>query len=139
MYGPSPPAPWPPALVRLTWWFVLAIAALMVMAAAMVAGVLIFILVPAVRSPMSQGAWRLLAFPGVMLAVLSAPMFWAIRRVLRGQRRIKRAVRAAEGRACIHCVHDLNGLGHSGMCPGCGRSFDAAAAQRSWARVHMHK
>jgi len=69
--------------------------------------------------------------PGILLVTL-----WI---VLRGYRRIKPAVVAASGRACVGCVHDLNGLGNSGTCPECGRAFDLAADQRSWSRARMFR
>jgi len=59
--------------------------------------------------------------------------------VLRGYRRIKPAVVAASGRACVGCVQHLNGLGNSGTCPECGRVLDLAADQRSWSRARMFR
>ncbi|MFZ4576489.1 MAG: hypothetical protein ACOYN0_19050 [Phycisphaerales bacterium] len=67
------------------------------------------------------------------------PLFVAIFAIARGQRRIKRAVLAAGGRACTNCVYDLGSLGETGACPECGRGFDSAADQRSWDRAGMKR
>mgnify|MGYP001176715144 CR=1 FL=1 len=108
------------------WWFALPLVF-------MIAVTSLF-LVPAARSAVfAQGPW----FGPAVLPVLFAPMFLVIRRVVRGERRIMRAFAAASGRACVNCLHDLNGLGETGVCPGCGRRFDIAADRRSWARVEL--
>jgi len=51
--------------------------------------------------------------------------------------RIRRAVQAASGRACVACVYNLSGMGDTGACPECGRQFDIATTQRSWQRAGM--
>lgn len=73
---------------------------------------------------------------GVPLACL-VPFFVAFLGIWRGQRRIRLAVGAAQGRACINCVYDLRGLGQTGTCPECGHAFDIAADARRWERVNM--
>jgi hypothetical protein len=90
--------------------------------------------VPAAQSELFMpGLWAAVGIPAVHF--LSA--FVAFLGVWRGRRRIERAVLAANGRACINCVHDLNGLGDAGVCPECGHAFDATADQRRWERVNM--
>jgi hypothetical protein len=117
----------PTAVRRLLWWMALPLAV-------NIAGA-VFYKLPAVQSAMfAPNVWLSLGIP---LACF-APVFVAFVGIWHGQRRIKRAVLAAHGRACIHCVHDLGGLGDTGTCPECGRAFDIAADQRSWARVNMH-
>jgi len=92
----------------------------------------IFIFWPGVMQRLPDfGTWSYLLIP----LVIWAPGFVAIIMVRRGLSRIKRAVKAANGRACMACLYDLSGQGHTGVCPECGRAFDAAADQRSWARV----
>ncbi len=118
----------PPAVRRLLWWMALPLAA-------MIAGA-VFYKLPAVQSAMATpNTWLSMGIP----LLCFAPVFVAFFAIWRGQRRIKRAVLAAHGRACINCVHDLSGLGDTGTCPECGHAFDAAADQRRWARVNMHK
>ncbi len=120
-------APMPPAVRRLLWWMALP-------SCVIIAGA-VFYKLPAVQSAMSTP--NLWLSVGVPLACF-APMFVSIFFIWRGQRRIKRAVLAANGRACINCVHDLTGLGDTGTCPECGYVFDTPADQRRWARVGMH-
>lgn len=123
-----PRASMPPAVRRLLWWMVLPFAVMV--------GGAIFYQLPAVRTAMSTPSlWLALGIP----AWCFSPVFVAFLGIWSGQRRIKRAVLAAHGRACVNCVYDLNGVGDGGVCPECGRPFDIAADQRSWARVNMHK
>ncbi|MBY0308254.1 MAG: hypothetical protein K2Q09_05890, partial [Phycisphaerales bacterium] len=121
-------APLPPAVCRLMWWVALPLLFPIIVA--------YFSSVPPVRSVLTGGTvWSGLLLP----ALFVAPVFVMTVGLWHGLRRVRRAVRAASGRACIHCVQDLNGLGNEGCCPECGRLFDSAADQRSWARVHMYK
>jgi hypothetical protein len=94
----------------------------------------VFYELPATQSAMSTpNIWLSV---GVPLACF-VPVFVAFLGIWRGQRRIRLAVRAAQGRACINCVHDLRGLGDTGACPECGHAFDIAADARRWERVNM--
>ncbi|MCX5691781.1 MAG: hypothetical protein NTV94_18645 [Planctomycetota bacterium] len=116
----------PPVVDRLLWWMALPFAGI-------VAGAVLFAL-PAGQAIIAKAsAWLSLGIP----AFFFTPFFVAIIGIVRGQSRIARAVRAAKGRACTHCVHDLNGLGDAGTCPECGIPFNAAQDQRRWAQVHM--
>jgi len=118
----------PPAVKRLMWWFAWPFAFTVAGAAAYE--------VPMVRSalsPANTSAWW------VPAAVNLAVMFAAGCMVARGQWRIKRAVKATGGRACVACVYDLRSLGDTGTCPECGHAFDTTADQRRWARVQMLK
>lgn len=116
----------PHAVRRLLWWMALPFFAI-------VGGAAVFAL-PAVRAAMATPSlWWSIAIPFVFVV----PHMVAVVAIARGQRRIKRAVLAANGRACTHCVHDLSGLGDAGICPECGRGFDTAADQKRWARVKM--
>jgi|GEM_PF-2383329 len=147
----APRAPMPPAVRRLMWWMVLPF--VISVTGAVIAGV------PAVHDAVKDSVDEslrssvivrvptmldLITVPTVLVIVvipvsifLSA--FVALLGLWRGQRRIKRAVAASSGRACVNCVYDLNGLGDTGACPECGRAFDTFADQRSWARVKMFK
>lgn len=102
--------------------------------AAMIAGAILYdvALKQSMTSP--PGRWMSLAIP----AACFVPLLVSIVAIGRGQRRIKRAVRGADGRACLHCVNDLTGLGESGACPECGAAFDIPAGKRAWARVNMN-
>ncbi len=87
---------------------------------------------PALRSTMTASNWWWsVAIPFYCFA----PLFAALFCISRGQRRIKHAVLAAHGRACINCVYDLRGLGDTGSCPECGHPFDSAADRQCWARA----
>ena len=121
-------APIPQAVRRLWWWFAGP-------AVATVFGVIAY-QIPTVRNATATpDPWITLGIPAVILA----PNFLVILPVWWGMRRIKRAVAGTSGRACTNCVHDLSGLGDTGMCPECGRAFDIAADQRSWVRVKVLK
>ncbi len=122
----EPPAPWPPALPRYELW----VAAVFVCAAL---GALAAPFVLRVLAPWISPLW---ALPGIPLIVVTAT-FGTIAYTRRRRSRIKRAVMAASGRACVGCVHDLSGLGEKGACPECGRDFDIAATRRSWQRAGM--
>lgn len=126
--APSDDATLPPAVRRLQWWFAIPIGST-------VSGFLVFAL-PSVRSLMAKGGtWCAAAMP----IVFFLPMFIAIIGIATGLRRIRRRVVAAEGRLCIHCVHDLRGLAEQGVCPECGRAFDVTADRRRWVRAGMLK
>jgi len=72
-----------------------------------------------------------------MPIVFFGPVFAAILFVRLGRSRIKAAVLAASRRARTYCVHDLSGHADTGVCPECGRPFNAAADQSSWARAEI--
>jgi ABC-type nitrate/sulfonate/bicarbonate transport system permease component len=94
----------------------------------------VFYMLPASQSAMSTpNLWLSVGIP----IICYAPVFVAFFGIWHGQRRIKRSVLAAQGRACINCVHDLRGLGETGTCPECGHAFDVAADSRRWERVKM--
>lgn len=116
----------PPAVRRLLWWMALPLAVI-------AAGTIVYKL-HAMRSAWAPASlWWTLGIPSLCMA----STFVSVVGIWRGQRRIKRAVAAARSRACVHCVHDLSGLGDKGTCPECGRAFDSAADARRWARVGM--
>ncbi len=124
----APLALMPPVVRRLYWW--------MVLPALFAIGYPVIMRVPAVLDAIATlNHWVIVAIPAVVLL----PIFVAFLGVWRGTRRIKRAVAAASGRACLNCIYDLSGLADTGACPECGRAFDTTADQRSWARVKMFK
>ncbi|MBL0928107.1 MAG: hypothetical protein IBJ11_10735 [Phycisphaerales bacterium] len=121
-------APVPPAVRRLVAWFFLPAISWVVCA--------IIALTPAVREwAATPRLWVGVAIP----LLLVAPLLVCIVFLWKGQRRIRRAVVAASGRACVNCTGDLRGKGDTGTCPACGQAFDTAADQRSWSRVGMLK
>jgi len=65
-----------------------------------------------------------------------APVFVILFMVHRRLSHIKKALKVADGRACGMCLYDLSGQAETGVCPECGRAFDAAADQLSWARFY---
>ena len=77
--------------------------------------------------------WIDLGIPALCLTTMFATFVFARRRA----NWIRRAVRASSGRSCVGCVYDLSGLGDSGVCPECGRVFDAAADRRAWERARI--
>lgn len=118
----------PPAVRRLVWWF-----AVPTVATVFAGSLFAF---PTVRSLMAKGGmWSGIALPLVFML----PVFVAIMGNAIGLRRIRRRLVAAEGRLCIHCVHDLRGLAEQGVCPECGRAFDVMADRRRWVRAGMLK
>ena len=119
-------APIPPVFRRLSRWLYLPL--VFVVAAPIVNQV------PALRDAMGRPTpWVWYGIPAACASVL-ALMFFAL---WCGRRRIGAALRAASGRACTHCTHDLTGLSEIGLCPECGGPFDLIADRRSWARVSM--
>lgn len=98
--------------------------------------VLVAVAAPFVLRRVAPWISPLWALPGIPLAVVTTT-FGTIWYSRRRTARIKRAVRAASGRACLGCVYDLGGMGDTGVCPECGRRFDIAADQRSWERARM--
>lgn len=79
-------------------------------------------------------------WPGFVLPlVFMLPVFVAIMGNAIGLRRIRARLVAAEGRLCIHCMHELRGLADQGVCPECGRAFDLQADRRRWVRAGMLK
>jgi hypothetical protein len=76
------------------------------------------------------------ALPGIPLVIVTTT-FGTIWYTRRRAHRIKRAVHAAAGRACLACVYDLRGMGDTGACPECGRHFDIVADQTAWKRAGM--
>lgn len=50
------------------------------------------------------------------------------------RRRIRRKLAAAGGRLCIGCSESLAGLADVGVCPACGKAFDAVELQWAWWR-----
>jgi hypothetical protein len=122
----KPAAPVPPALRQYELW----IAVVFVMPA------LGAVAAPFVMwrvSPWISPLWALPAIP-IVIATTTAGTIWYTRR---HKTRMKRAVVAASGNACIGCVYDLRGMGETGACPECGRSFDIAVNQRSWQQAGM--
>ncbi|MDX2146665.1 MAG: hypothetical protein SFZ23_04005 [Planctomycetota bacterium] len=117
----------PPAARRLVYWFALPL------------GVVVFavisLAVPELRSaiPWPKSGWAATVAPSTVFI----PQFVAIFFVWRGKRKIRRAVLAAGGKACVSCLHDLRGIGESGNCPECGRAFDLGENARMWARLGL--
>ncbi|MCE9618340.1 MAG: hypothetical protein K8R92_00325 [Planctomycetes bacterium] len=73
------------------------------------------------------------------IGILWASIMIALFAVWKGLRRIKRAYAAADGRICTGCLHDVSGLGESGLCPECGRPFEIAEDWRSWKQAGVGK
>lgn len=126
----SPPtettAPLPPAVRRYEVW---------------IAAVFVCITLSAVAAPfalrrIAPSVSPLWALPGIPLAIVTTT-FGAIWLTRRHKARIKRAVMAASGRACLGCVYDLSGMSETGACPECGRRFDIAADRRAWTQAGM--
>lgn len=120
-------APLPPCMLRLSAWFFLPVVAMLAGAMAMK--------LQWVQALMSRPWFGMVP---AIVALCIVPELLAMVLVWRGYRRIRAAVVAASGRACVKCVHDLNGVGEEGRCPECGRAFDIAADQRSWARAWIY-
>lgn len=128
MPSATPAAAIPPAVRRLVWWMVLPLVSTILGAASLA--------LPSVRAWMGKG--------GIMFAVgiplvCFVPMFIAIIGMAVAQRRIRAKVIAADGRVCIHCVHDLRGLPDQGLCPECGRPVNAVTDRPRWKRAQMLK
>ena len=111
----------PPVVKRLGWWFG---GPLLVIPASM----LVFLWPGSTRMLVAGGMWTALLMP----AAIFAPTFIAMAIVLRGLNRIKRALQAAEGRACVACIYDLRGLGDTGTCPECGHLFCIKQDRKAW-------
>ncbi len=122
----EPAAPLPPAVRRYE----------VGVAAVFVCTVLSAVAAPFLLRRVAPWISPLWALPGIPLAIVTTTFgaFWYARRCTD---RMKRAVRAVSGRACVGCVYDLNGMGETGACPECGQPFDIAANQRSWERAGM--
>lgn len=121
-----PRAPLPPVIRRFRWWF------LVPPGVAVVAHIAVFLpglLEGSGRFPI-WWQWGLPVLTFVPLIITTAWMFVTLRR-------ITRAVRASGFHACTHCVHDLRGLGQTGLCPECGKAFDIEADRKSWARAKI--
>ena len=120
----QPRAPIPRAAQRLWKWFLLPLPLVVVSTIANQ--------VDAVHIAMATpNPWIYMGIPALAFAIIFVMIFG----VWHGLRRIKRAVHATSGRACTHCVYNLNGLGDAGVCPECGRPFDITLDRRSWARL----
>ena len=122
----EPAALRPPALRRYEVW----------VAAVFVSTVLSAVAAPFVLRRVAPWISPLWALPGIPLAIVTTT-FGAICYSRRRMHGIRRAVRAASGRACVGCVYDLSGMGDTGACPECGRRFDIAVDQRSWERAGL--
>lgn len=122
----EPAASRPPALRRPELW----VAAVFVCTSltALAAPFLVWSIAPWI-SPL----W---ALPGIPLAIVTTT-FGAIWFTRRRTRRVKLAVQAAAGRACLACVYDLRGMGDTGLCPECGRRFDGASDHAAWKAAGM--
>lgn len=120
--------PMPPAVRRLLWWIALPLATMFARA--------VFYRLPAAQPTIAApSVWFSLG----SVLFLYVPVLVATLAMSIGYERIKRAVRAARGRACVNCVYDLSAFEDSGTCPECGHPFQTAADQRRWAWVRMHK
>jgi hypothetical protein len=124
----EPQAPVPPVVRRYEVWIAAMFVCITVVAVA--APFVLWRLVPRV-SPL----W---ALPGIPLVIVTTT-FGTIWYTRRHKARIKRAVLAASGRACVACVYDLGGMSDTGDCPECGRRFDIAADRRSWKQAGMYE
>ncbi len=122
----QPSAPLPPAVRRYELWI----------AAVFICTTLAAVATPFVLRRVAPWISPLWALPGIPLAIVTTTLgtIWYSRRATA---RIRRAVQAASGRACLACVYDLNGMGATGACPECGRRFDIAADRRSWEQARM--
>lgn len=124
----EPPAPVPPVARRYELW---------------IAAVFVCTALSAVAAPLMLRRWvpwisPLWALPGIPLAIVTTT-FGTVWYTRRHKARLKQAVMAASGRACIGCVYDLRGLGETGACPECGRRFDIAANRRSWKQAGLYE
>ena len=122
----EPAAPRPPALRRPE----------LLVAAVFVCTALTAVAAPFVLRYVAPWISPLWALPGIPFAILTAT-FGAIWYTRRRTQRVKHAVQAAAGRACLACVYDLRGMGDTGSCPECGRRFDIAVDQSVWKRAGM--
>ena len=118
----TPKPPLPPVVKRMQWW------QRGTMVVCFAATLPIIMLTPL----MSRLAWSEIWMPMAIVAPVFVVLFMMRRRVSR----ITRALKAANGRACVACLYDLSGQAETGVCPECGRAFDAAADQLSWARFY---
>lgn len=119
-------APLPPALRRYEVW----------VAAVFVCTALGAVAAPFVLRRVAPWISPLWALPGIPLVIVTMT-FGAIWYSRRRTAKIRSAVRAASGRACLGCVYDLSGMGETGACPECGRPFNIPADRRSWERAQM--
>jgi len=72
--------------------------------------------------------------PGILLGaaieLIGGSIAWSTFLARNG--RLRRRLRAASGRLCVHCTFDLRGMDDTGTCPECGRPFDAARDRQRW-------
>jgi len=82
-------------------------------------------------------AWTLPRRSDLILTLLVSfgPLFLGQGMFLMQIFRLRRRLRAASWRLCLHCEYDLSGLEDSGPCPECGHPFDARADADRW---HLH-
>jgi hypothetical protein len=72
-------------------------------------------------------------FQMVLFCTIGLLVCWGISTAL--ERGRQRAFERAGGRLCTNCRYDLRGLGETGVCPECGKSFDIARDAEAWARA----
>jgi hypothetical protein len=75
-------------------------------------------------------AWQWPVWPFMVIGLLPIALFAGLLAVPR--RQLERALLAADGRLCTSCGYDLRACGLVGVCPECGRAFDAEVDARTW-------
>lgn len=69
-------------------------------------------------------------FVGSLIGLLLGAVLYSI-----GQRLTRRALTAAEFRACPRCGYTLRGLPRSGTCPECGDLYTPDGLRAAWSKL----
>lgn len=76
--------------------------------------------------------WLVLGLTPMLGPILAT---WIIIRIR--FRRARVAWVRSNGRLCVHCAHDLTGLGERGLCPECGQPFVVHDDRKRWQAAGM--
>ena len=89
--------------------------------------------------PEAFGRWGVGTWWGTLLMpqAMYAPVCVAVGVAWRRRMRARKQLAVSDGRCCTACLHDLRGLGESGVCPECGATFDVAADRKAWRKARL--
>ena len=69
----------------------------------------------------------------LVLALIPLFIMWPM--FFLGRRRMHTEFNEAGGRLCTHCAYNLAPMGERGICPECGKAFDAQTDEAMWTKA----
>lgn len=70
--------------------------------------------------------------PHAITQLLGSGALFGLVTIVISERHLRRRLRDAQFRLCLHCAYDLSAGEDSGICPECGNQYDVSANIKLW-------